>query len=122
MIEAVKSTLSASTATRNVAAQNSTANSLSANPEKVQEAARAPYVSPYIAIDRGSNRAVVQIRDSDTGDVVRQFPTQGQLSAYQTAQEFSDRLEQAPAESSDVSAPSSSEGQDSVSVSVDTDA
>ncbi len=94
MIEAVNSTLSASSATRNVAAQNSTANSLSANPDKVQQVAQAPYVSPYIAIDRSSNRAVLQIRDSDTGDVVRQFPTQGQLDAYRTTQEFTTRSEQ----------------------------
>jgi len=121
MIEAVKSTLSASSATRNVVAQNSTAKSLSANPAKIQEAAKAPYVSPYIAIDRSSNRAVLQIRDSDTGDVVRQFPTEGQLKAYRTVQEFSDRQEEAIQESSNEGVPSS-EGQEVATASVQTDA
>ena len=105
MIEAVNSTLSASSATRNVVVQNSTAKSLSANPAKIQEAAKAPYVSPYIAIDRSSNRAVLQIRDSDTGDVVRQFPTEGQLKAYRTVQEFSDKQDETIKEYSNTVAP-----------------
>ena len=91
-IEAVNSVLSNAASTRGVVEQQSTTRSLSANPERTQEAAaRTPYVSPYISIDRSSNRAVLQIRDSDTGDVVRQFPTEGQLKAYRTAQEFSQR-------------------------------
>ena len=122
MIEAVNSTLSASSATRNVVAQNSTAKSLSANPAKIQEAAKAPYVSPYIAIDRSSNRAVLQIRDSDTGDVVRQFPTEGQLKAYRTVQEFSDRQEEAIQESSNQGAPSSEGAREVATASVQTDA
>ena len=91
MIEAVNSVLSTISASRGIADQQSTARSLSANPEKIQEAAKVPYVSPYISIDRGYNKAVLQIRDSDTGDVVRQFPTEGQLKAYRTAQQFSER-------------------------------
>ena len=95
MIEAVNSVLSSSSVTRFVAEQQSTARSLTANPEKVQEAARAPYVSPYISIDRQYNKAVLQIRDSDTGDVVTQYPTEGQLKAYQAAQRASARSERA---------------------------
>jgi len=93
MIEAVNSVLSNASASRGIADQQATTRSYAANPEKTQEAAKAktPYVSPYISIDRGSNKAVLQIRDSNTGDVVRQFPTEGQLKAYRTAQEFSER-------------------------------
>ena len=91
MIEAVNSVLLNAAASRGAVEQQSTARSLSANPDKVQEVAKTPYVSPYIAIDRNYNKAVLQIRDSDTGDVVRQFPTEGQLKAYRTAQEFSER-------------------------------
>ena len=40
---------------------------------------RAPYISPYISLDLDTNKAVIQIRDSDTGDVVRQFPTERSL-------------------------------------------
>lgn len=91
MIEAVNSVLSNVSASRGIADQQSTARSLSANPEKIQEAAKAPYISPYISIDKSSSKAILQIRDSSTGDVVRQFPTEGQLRAYQNAQQFSDR-------------------------------
>lgn len=91
MIEAVNSVLSNVSASRGVVDQQSTARSPAANPDKIQEVAKTPYISPYISIDRQSNRAVLQIRDSDTGDVVRQFPTEGQLKAYRTAQEFSER-------------------------------
>lgn len=91
MIEAVNSVLSNSSATRIAVEQQTTARSFAANPEKVQEAAKTPFVSPAISIDRASNKAIIQIRDSDTGDVVRQFPTEGQLKAYRTAQEFSER-------------------------------
>ena len=91
MIEAVNSVLSNVPASRGPVEQQSTARSLSANPERTQEAARTPFVSPAISIDKQSNRAVIQIRDSDTGDVVRQFPTEGQLKAYRQAQEFSER-------------------------------
>lgn len=91
MIEAVNSVLSNAPVNRSAVESQSTSRSLSANPDKTQEVAKTPYVSPYISIDRQSNRAILQIRDSDTGDVVRQFPTEGQLKAYRTAQEFSNR-------------------------------
>lgn len=93
MIEAVNSVLSNASLTRGATAQPSAERIVSANPEKVQERAQAPYVSPYISVDKASNRAVLQIRDSDTGDVVRQFPTEGQLKAYRTAQNFVDKAE-----------------------------
>lgn len=91
MIEAVNSVLSNTSATRVAAEQQSTIRSYSANPDKVQEVAKAPFVSPYISIDRNYNKAILQIRDSDTGDVIRQYPTEGQLKAYRVAQQFSDR-------------------------------
>ncbi len=93
MIEAVNSVLANASLVRGAVEQQSAAKSYAANPEKVQEVAQAPYVSPYISVDRQSNKAVLQIRDSDTGDVVRQFPTEGQLKAYRTAQSFVDKAE-----------------------------
>lgn len=107
MIEAVNSVLSSASVTRFTAEQQSTARSLIANPDKIQEAARAPYISPYISIDRQYNKAVLQIRDSDTGDVVTQYPTEGQLKAYQAAQRASSRSEQA-----EISTPDTSSGRD----------
>lgn len=97
MIEAVNSVLSNASSTRVVAEQQSTVRSYAANPDKTQEVARTPYISPYISIDRQSNRAVLQIRDSDTGDVKTQYPTEGQLKAYQAAQSAEARTERAEA-------------------------
>ncbi len=91
MIEAVNSVLSNTSATRGIAEQQTATRSFASNPDKVQEAAKTPYVSPAISIDKQSNRAVIQIRDSESGDVLRQYPTEGQLKAYRTAQEFSER-------------------------------
>lgn len=86
MIEAVNSVLSNAVLARGSAEQQSVARSFAANPEKVQEVAQAPYVSPYISMNLEYDKAVLQIRDSDTGDVVRQFPSESQLEAYRKAQ------------------------------------
>ncbi|MCF8495999.1 MAG: hypothetical protein K9G62_04945 [Alphaproteobacteria bacterium] len=89
MIEAVNSTVQNVQVIRGQAGQDSAARSYAANPERLQEAAnvpRAPYISPAIAVDVYYNTAVLQIRDSETGDVVRQFPTEPSLRARQASQ------------------------------------
>ena len=87
MLEAVNSVLSNASSTRTSAEQVSTVRAFAANPERVQEAAR-PSVTRTITIDNDINRAILEIRDNGSGDVVRQFPTEGQLRAYQTAQQY----------------------------------
>lgn len=82
MLEAVNTTLQASQVSRVAAEQVSTADSFAANPQRTQRAApQAPYVSPYISVDYNYDRAVLQLRDSATGDVEGQFPSQAQLEA-----------------------------------------
>ncbi len=82
MLEAVTSVLQTSQFVRPSAEQTSTVDSFAANPERVQRAApQAPYISPYIAVDVNYDKAVLQIRNSETGDVEGQFPTQAQLEA-----------------------------------------
>lgn len=67
--------------------QQSVARSFAANPARIQEAtSAAPYISLYIKMDTNFDKAVLQIRDSDTGDVVRQIPTESELEAYRRAQ------------------------------------
>lgn len=92
MIEAVNSVVSSAPTLRGAVEQASTARSLAANPARVQEVAssapelpKAPYISPYISLDYNYDRAVLQIRDSDTGDVVEQFPTESRLAEQQRA-------------------------------------
>lgn len=86
MIEAVNSVLSNAPLVRNVTDQQSAARALAANPDRVQEVAQAPYISPYVHVDVNFDKAVLQIRDSDTGDVVRTIPSEGQMEAYRRAQ------------------------------------
>ncbi len=82
MIEAVNSVLQNAQVVRASNEQAVAAESFAANPERVQKApVLAPYVSPYIYMDVNYNRAVLQLRDGDTGDVENQFPSQAALEA-----------------------------------------
>ncbi len=86
MIEAVNSVVSTSPLAKGSVEAQSVARSYAANPERVQEIAKAPYISPYIRVDVNFDRAVLLIRDSDTGDVLRQFPSESQMEAYRRAE------------------------------------
>lgn len=84
MIEATNSVLANAQFVRGVADQTSAARSFAANPDRAQEVPSgpsAPYISPYIFVDVNYDKAVLQIRDSDTGDVLRQFPSESALEA-----------------------------------------
>ncbi len=92
MIEAVNSSVSSSAVLRATADQVSVQRAQS-NPARVQEAAeplrdapQVPYISPYIHLDLNYNKAVLQIRDSSTGDVVRQFPSEESLEVRRLQQ------------------------------------
>lgn len=87
MLEAVNSVLSNAQYTRAVVEQQSVSNSYAANPERVQQAStQAPYLSLYIKVDTNFDKAILQIRDNESGDVLRQIPTESQLEAYRRAQ------------------------------------
>ncbi|PCJ97548.1 MAG: hypothetical protein COA45_09800 [Zetaproteobacteria bacterium] len=87
MIEAVSSTLVSAQILRGNVGGRSAPVTTSPAPE----APKAPYISPYISIDVVHNKAVIQIRDRDTGDVQDQFPTASRLAQLSQAQV---RLEQ----------------------------
>jgi hypothetical protein len=76
MIEAVNAVVANASLLRGSAEQASVARSFAANPARVQEVIQAPYVSPFIYVDVNYDKAVLQIRDSDTGDVLKQFPSE----------------------------------------------
>ncbi|MGB1077467.1 MAG: hypothetical protein ACPG05_04095 [Bdellovibrionales bacterium] len=44
------------------------------------------FTSRFVSLDETSRRAVLQIRDSSTGESLRQFPTESQIRAYLQAQ------------------------------------
>lgn len=76
MIEAVNAVVANASLLRGSAEQASATRSFAANPARVQEVIQAPYVSPFIYVDVNYDKAVLQIRDSDTGDVLKQFPSE----------------------------------------------
>lgn len=90
MIEAVNSVVANASLIRVSAEQIDVARS-----DEAREPAatpQAPYISPYISVDQTANVAVIQIRDSETGDVLTQFPSESRIQARQ-------ELEAAPSES-----------------------
>ncbi len=71
---------------------------------------QAPYISPFIALDGNSKTAVIQIRDSDTGDVLTQYPSESRVRELQAQQKA--RLQSSSADTQyEFSDTSSSEGQ-----------
>src|SRR5690606_32781669 len=70
---------------RSNAEQVSASDSFASNPDRIQKAPQAPYVSPYVFMDISFNKAVLQIRDSDTGDVMTQFPSRSRLESSRRA-------------------------------------
>ncbi len=98
MIEAVNATISNTQALRAVAEQASSGSSVDvqiAQAEKVRSQVLAPYVSPYIQVDTTFDTAVIQIRDSDTGDVLTQFPSEPVLKSREAVAIFIDGGESA---------------------------
>ncbi len=89
MIEAVGAVVSNSQLVRSVAEQTSSSQSFAANPARVQVAAiSAPYLSPHVDLNGGMSKPIFIVRDATTGDFVRQFPTEGQIRAYQRAMDM----------------------------------
>lgn len=87
MLEAVNSVLSNASYTKVIADQQSVATSYAANPDRVQQASlQAPYLSLYIKVDVNFDKAILQMRDNESGDVLRQIPSESQLEAYRRAQ------------------------------------
>ena len=71
MIEAVNSVLAnAPLIKSSVAKDSQVQEAAKSRVENVSSQPQAPYVSPYISMDVNLNKAVIQIRDAETGDVV----------------------------------------------------
>lgn len=85
MIEAINSSIAASSILRPIVDQALNARGQSASIEPVQRSPQAPYVSPYIFVDNANNKTVLQIRDRESGDVVQEIPSDSQLRAYSQA-------------------------------------
>jgi len=83
MIEAVNSSVANASLSRGVATQVSAPAPAQSEPATLPV---APFISPRVSFDSTANKAVLQIRDSATGDVVNQFPSESRLRAIQAQQ------------------------------------
>jgi|GEM_PF-1992045 len=82
MIEAVKSTVANSALLRGSVDQSSTLNSFAANPEKIQQVSQAPYVSPTVRVDVNTKIAILEFRESVSGEVLAQIPSEQAIRTY----------------------------------------
>lgn len=82
MIEAVKSTIAASAALKSGLEQSSPARAFAADPGMTASTPAAPYVSPTVRVDVNTKVAILEFKESDTGEVIMQVPSERQLSAY----------------------------------------
>jgi hypothetical protein len=84
MIEAVNSVVANAALLRGNTdqSQQDRLNAIASNPntERVKMAL-APFVSPFIQVNNDYNKAVLQLRDSETGDVINQFPSETTMRA-----------------------------------------
>lgn len=89
MLETVNTTVANATVLRASAEQAGFARSTPAapvaSPDVPIELPKAPFISPVISLDLNYDKAVLQIRDSETGDVVQQFPTESRLAEIRRA-------------------------------------
>lgn len=103
MLEAVNSVVSNASLLRGQAEQVSAARSLAANPESVQVVPQAPFISPYIHMDVNFDKAVLALRDRDTGDFLTTIPSDSKLQAQ--AQDEARRAQVEQQARSQISAP-----------------
>lgn len=93
MIEAVNAVVSNSQILRSISEQTSTTQSLSANPTKIQSAAiSAPYLSPHVDYNGGNSKPIFVVRDSNTGETLKQFPSEAQIRAYAKAAQVREQV------------------------------
>lgn len=90
MIEGINASLSSSPQVSRLAAEVvSTAPKVDTRASTIQiQPVVGPYISPNVVVDANAAiRAVLQIRDSSSGEVLKQCPTESQLQAFARSQE-----------------------------------
>lgn len=93
MIEAVNAVISNSQVLRNMAEQTASTQSIAANPVRIQSAAiAAPYLSPHVDYNSGNSKPIFVVRDSSTGETLKQFPSEAQIRAYAKAAQVREQV------------------------------
>lgn len=117
MIEAVNSAIANSVLVRGGAEQGASTRApvaAAAVSDSPRQVILAPYISPFVYVDNQFNKAVLQIRDSDTGEVQRQFPSERTLQARAAAEDAIEDTQILDAGLSRAEAPSSSPAQNTL--------
>lgn len=83
MIEAVNSTLAQASIAKAPIESGSSLASFASDENQVREVAEAPYVSPTVRVDPNTKIAILEFRESSSGDVMLQVPSEQQIRAYQ---------------------------------------
>lgn len=87
MIEAVNASISTTPVVKAIAEETSSSTSFAANPSRSQKAAvGTPYLSLQVKLAPKS-KPIFVVRDTETGNAIKQFPTEAQIRAYQKAVE-----------------------------------
>ena len=94
MIEAVNSVLASAPLVRQAAEAQTGASTNLSQIESVRTVTPPPYLSTFISMDVNFDTAVILLRDADTGDTVRQIPTEGALVARQRDQKIEQNSQQ----------------------------
>lgn len=93
MIEAVNAVVSNAQVLRSMAEQTASTQNLSANPARIQTAAiSAPYLSPHVDYNGGNSKPIFVVRDSASGEVIKQFPSEAQIRAYNRASQVREQI------------------------------
>lgn len=85
MIEGVNASIASSALVRPAVDQVERVASYAANPDQVQRVAAPPYLSLNVAMNYTIDKAVLQFRDADSGEVLSQIPSEKQIKAYRRA-------------------------------------
>lgn len=100
MVDAINTATANAPALRNIEQQEQSLRIEA--PEPVAEFAQAPFISPVVSIDTRFDTAVLLLRNSESGDVVEQIPSESSLEASQrrqareTAAELQETISSAP--------------------------
>jgi hypothetical protein len=101
MIEGINASIASAALARPAVDQLERVASYAANPSQVQRVAQAPYLSLYIAMNYNIDKAVLQIRDAESAEVLAQIPSDAQIKAYRKAAQNQPAIFEAKADSAE---------------------
>ena len=118
MIESVNSVVQSAPLTRADLQEVARQNNVRVQQEPPREIARAPFISPVIAVNVQYDTAVLEIRNASTGDVIDQIPSDPRLEAQLREQARQDTVQREAVSQEQTPVRTSQSGSDSAQASV----